>query len=91
MININTVFHSKLVRSIAVYTSFSVLQKCIPFLLYPLFARVFSEEDMGYYVLYQAIYVLAIPLFTLSTNTAVSVNFYKLERQNFNRYLTNVC
>ena len=86
----NILIHSKFTKDIAVYTLFAILQKCIPFLLYPLFARIFSEEEMGFYILYQAIYVLALPVFTLSSDVAITVNFYKLEWICFRGYLGTV-
>ncbi len=88
--NIKNIVQLKFFQHVMCYASFSVLQKCIPFLLYPLFARIFQEAEVGYYVLYQSIYFLSIPVLTLSTETSISVNFYRLSQEEFAKYLTNV-
>lgn len=80
----------KVIHNIAVYSFFSVIQKCIPFLLYPLFSRIFTQEEVGYYMLYQAIYFLAIPIFTMSAETSISINYFKLDKIEFAKYLTTV-
>ncbi|MEG2341017.1 MAG: oligosaccharide flippase family protein [Odoribacter sp.] len=84
------ILKQKIIHNIALYSFFSAIQKCIPFLLYPLFARIFTQEEVGYYMLYQAIYFLAIPIFTMSAETSISINYFKLDKIEFAKYLTTV-
>lgn len=81
---------SKLLNQIVVYSTFMTLQKAIPFLLIPLFSRIFTKEEMGFYTLYQALYNILIPVVTLSLDSALGVVFFKLDKERFAIYLTNI-
>lgn len=86
---LHRILRSKFARDISLYTFFSAIQKCIPFLLLIVLSRVFSKEEMGYFILYQAIYCLVLPVFTLNCETPISINYFKLTRKDFNIYFTN--
>ena len=81
---------STFTKNVVLYTFFSAVQKCIPFLLLILLAHFFSREEIGYLTLYQTIYLIALPIFTLNGETSTSINYYKLPRDEFKKYLTNV-
>jgi O-antigen/teichoic acid export membrane protein len=87
-----TILHllkQKLAKDFFTYTFFSSLQKAIPFLLLPFFSRYFSEMQLGYFLVYQAIVLVAMPIMTLCVDAAIGINFYHLDTQKFSKYLTN--
>jgi len=71
------------------YTFFSILQKVIPFLLLPFFSRYFSHEQIGYFLIYQTILTVAMPIMTICVDTGIGISFYHLDIHNFSKYLTN--
>ena len=89
---IETISHllkQKLAKDFFTYTFFSSLQKAIPFLLLPFFSRCFSEVQLGYFLVYQAIVLISMPVMTLCVDTSIGINFFHLDTQHFPKYLTN--
>lgn len=83
-------FKSKLLIHLFSYTGFQAINKLVPFFLLPLFTRVLSKEELGYYTLYQTLIVIVFPLLTLGMQNAVSVNYFRLNERRFRRYISNV-
>lgn len=82
--------------SLAAYTFWGALDKVIPFLLLPLFTRLFTKEDVGYYTLYQTLMILIPPLLTCDIDTSISINFFhydkgKLSKLVFSSILYVIC
>lgn len=88
--NFSLLFKSKVSGQIAIYTIFSAVQKAIPFLLLPIWTRCFSKSDLGEYIIFQSLSIIIFPLVTLSADSALSINYFKLGKYAFSRYLTNV-
>jgi len=83
-------FNSKLLNDSLVYTLFNFTEKAIPFLILPFLTRYLSKEEVGIYVLYQAIIQVLLPIITFGLDSAIFLNFYKVTRQEFKEYFTNV-
>lgn len=79
---------SKLVKDSAYYTIFNFAEKSIPFLILPIITRILSKDDVGYYVLYQAIIEILLPIMSLNIDSAVLLNFYKLDEKEFTKYFS---
>ena len=73
----------------AVYTSTSVIQKSIPFLLMPFLTRVFSTEEYGLV----AIFISTVSIYSLfigaSLNGFVRVIYHKTSIKKFRAYVGN--
>ncbi|GMQ27762.1 oligosaccharide flippase family protein [Algoriphagus confluentis] len=82
-------FQSKLFKETSFYTSINILDKVIPFFLMPIYTRIISKEEIGYFVLYQALVQLFFPILTLSLQNAVVLNFFNLKRKEFSEYFTS--
>ena len=52
-------------RDVGTYSFYSVIEKAIPFFILPIFTRLFSAEDTGYYILFIAIYLNINPTMLL--------------------------
>ena len=81
---------SKLAKETFNYTSINILNKVIPFVLLPILARILTKQEMGYYVLFQALYQIFIPILTLSLQQSVLINFYHLNNVEFKKYFSGV-
>ena len=90
IINVSKIIKSNFFIQLSSYTGFQAANKIIPFLILPLFSRIFTKEEMGFYTLYQSIIVILVPLLTLSLNNAISVNFFRLKKSQFSIYFSNV-
>ncbi|WP_127844988.1 lipopolysaccharide biosynthesis protein [Psychroflexus aestuariivivens] len=80
---------SKLFKESAAYTVINILVKVVPFLILPIITRILPKEEVGIYVLYQAVYLIFVPILTLNLQNAVMLNFFKLEKEKFKRYFSN--
>jgi O-antigen/teichoic acid export membrane protein len=80
---------SNLVKDSVSYTFLNVTEKAIPFLILPIITRVLSKEEVGLYIIYQAIIEILIPALTLNIGSSVLLNYYKVEKEEFKKYLSN--
>lgn len=77
---------SRLFKDSAVYTLLNFSEKAIPFLILPIITRVLSKEEVGIYILYQAIVQILMPLMTLNVDSSILLNFYKVDKDKFREY-----
>lgn len=84
---IKRIVHNDAVRNIQTYFLINVLQKSIPFLILPIFTRMLSNDDMGNYLLYQSIFQIVIPVLTLGVGSAITIEYYKLEKKVLSNYI----
>src|SRR5690606_39234661 len=68
---------------------FNVLDKLIPFLVLPIISRILSVEEMGYYILFQAVYNFILPIITLNSDSSIMLNHYHLEKDKFKVYFSS--
>lgn len=80
---------SELINNASLYTIVNVLDKLIPFLVLPILTRQLTQEAIGYYVLYQAILPVLMLILTLNADSSVLLSYYKLDKHDFNIYLSN--
>ena len=83
------VFKSSLIKQAGVYTLSNLLEKGIPFAILPILTRILTKEDVGFYTLYQAVLTLLIPLYTLSIDSSIILNYFKVDKEKFNIYFSN--
>lgn len=80
---------SSLFRQAGAYTLFNLIEKIIPFVILPIIARYLSKEALGYYIVYQAIIAFILPILSLNADSAVLVNYFKLDKKEFAKYFFN--
>lgn len=80
---------SRLVKESFAYTLINILDKTIPFILLPIITRILPKEEVGYYVLYQSIFEIFVPIVTLKLETSVILNFFRLRKKQFVDYFTS--
>lgn len=71
--------------SLAAYTFWGALDKVVPFLLLPLFTRLFTKDDVGYYTLYQTLMIVIPPLLTCDIDTSISINFFHYDKEKLSK------
>jgi O-antigen/teichoic acid export membrane protein len=87
--SIQSLFNSSLAKYAGIYTVSNILEKGIPFAILPILSRVLTKDDVGYYTLYQALLTLLIPLYTLSVDSSVILNYFKIDFEKFKVYFSN--
>lgn len=80
---------TNLVKDSGLYTLFNILEKAIPFLILPIITRVLSKEEVGIYILYQAIIEVLLPFMTLNIDSSILLNYYKVSDKKFKVYFSN--
>jgi len=85
----NRIKDSKLLKDTGTYTLFKIFDKLIPFFLLPIITRVLNPEEYGVFVLFQALAGVALPLMTLSIDSSILLNFFKVERAEFKNYFSS--
>lgn len=69
--------------------SFNILDKLIPFLILPIISRLLTVDEMGYYILFQAVYNFVLPLITLNSDSGIMLNHYHLDKERFKIYFAS--
>jgi O-antigen/teichoic acid export membrane protein len=66
-----------------------MINALIPVLILPIITRILSPEDYGVVVIYTAISGIALPLLTLSVDSSILLNFFKVEKKDFSSYFSS--
>jgi O-antigen/teichoic acid export membrane protein len=85
---INGLLKNQSFRDIGTYSFYSTIEKAIPFFILPIYTRLLSIEETGYYILFIAIYSIALPLSKLGLDGLAVVNYFKLGNKEFKEYLS---
>lgn len=80
---------SSVARQAGTYFAFKLLDKAVPFLLLPIVARALGPSEYGVFVLFQAIAGLVLPLMTLSVDSSILLNFFKVSERAFPVYFSS--
>jgi O-antigen/teichoic acid export membrane protein len=91
--HIELVFHrflnSSLIKKAGVYATFRIVDRVIPFLLLPFITRALAPEEYGIYIIFQALISFVLPFVTLNSDSAVLLNYFHLNSEQFKSYFTN--
>lgn len=80
-------FKNSIVKQIGYYFTINVLQKTIPFLILPICSRLFTKDEMGYYLLYQTLMQIILPIMTLGVDTSVILEFHRLKKERYATFI----
>jgi len=86
---INRFVESKLLTDAGTYAFFRAFDSLIPFLLLPIITRILSPDEFGVFVLFQAFLSALLPLMTLSIDSSILLNFFKVKQEEFNSYFSS--
>lgn len=78
-----------LLKSFSLYTTASFIEKGISFFLLPLFTFYLSTNDFGVLALLTSISSFVLPLVALGIQGAISVAYFKGDRENYPSYFTS--
>lgn len=79
-----------LFKNTFIYVITDSINKVIPFIMLSVLTRFLSPEDYGRVANYFVLSGILSIFVGLSTHGAVSVNFFKLERDNLRKYIANI-
>ncbi|MNI20427.1 Polysaccharide biosynthesis protein [compost metagenome] len=79
----------KLLKSFSLYTIASFIERGIAFFLLPVFTFYLVPKDFGILALLASISSFVLPLVTLGIQGAISVAYFKGEKENYSSYFTS--
>jgi len=82
--------NNKLFKDSFVYVFADVINKAIPFVLLPVLTYYLSPEDYGVLATFSSLIGVLAIFIGLSVQGAISVNFYKLKKEELAQYVGNV-
>ncbi len=80
---------SKLVKDSSIYFGFKIIDMLFPLFLLPIITRKLEPDEYGLYVLYTALTAVLLPLLTLSVDSSILLNYFKLKGQEFSNYFSS--
>ncbi len=84
------IIQSRFVKNAAIYTVSDILNKMVPFVLLPVLTRYLTPSDYGIISIFFVFTAILGVFMTLETNTAISVNYFKISRDELRIYIANV-
>ncbi len=84
------VISSKFFKDTSIYTISDILNKMVPFILLPVLTRYLTPEDYGIITMFFVFTSILGIVMTLETNTAISVNYFKISRERLKVYIFNI-
>ncbi len=84
------IIRSRFFKNTSIYTFSDVLNKMVPFILLPVLTRYLSPSDYGVIALFFVFTGILGVFMTLELNTAISVNFFKITRDELKVYIANI-
>jgi O-antigen/teichoic acid export membrane protein len=84
------IIQSKFVKNTSIYTISDILNKMVPFVLLPVLTRYLTPEDYGIIAMFFVFTAILGIVMTLETNTAISVNYFKISRKKLKVYIANI-
>jgi len=79
-----------LLRNSFVYIVAEFINRAFPFFLLPILTRFLSPEDYGILATFSVLVSILIVLVGVNTHGAISVNFFKLDREKIRVYIANI-
>jgi O-antigen/teichoic acid export membrane protein len=79
----------KLSSNILIYGGTNVIKSLVPFLMLPILTLYLSVEDYGVLSLVEVSILFLAPFISLNINSAINIEFYKLNKVDLKQYITN--
>jgi len=84
------IIQSRFFKNTTIYTVSDILNKMVPFVLLPVLTRYLTPSDYGIISIFFVFTGILGVFMTLETNTAISVNYFKISRNALKIYIANV-
>jgi len=84
------IIKSKFFKDTSIYTISDILNKMVPFILLPILTRYLTPEDYGIIAMFFVFTSVLGIVMTLETNTAITVNYFKISREELKVYIFNI-
>jgi len=83
-------FKKKMLKDFLIYGSTDAINKAIPFLLLPILTNYLSPSDYGILASFNSLFAIFIIFIGLSVNGAITIKYYKLNREELRKYIGNI-
>lgn len=80
---------SKLVKDSSIYFGFKIIDMLLPLFLLPIITRKLGPEEYGLFVLYTALSSVMLPLMTVSVDSSILLNYFKVKKEEFSSYFSS--
>ncbi|HUS51431.1 MAG TPA: oligosaccharide flippase family protein, partial [Candidatus Paceibacterota bacterium] len=90
LFNFSYIFNHKLFKNTFIYAGFNVINQAIPFFLLPIMTRYLTPTDYGIVATFNVLLAVIVVFVGLSMQGAISVNFFKLNKDELKEYIGNV-
>lgn len=90
IMKLKRIMQSRFVKNTSIYTVSDILNKMVPFILLPVLTRYLTPQDYGIIAMFFVFTSILGIVMTLETNTAISVNYFKISREKLKIYIANV-
>ncbi len=77
-------------RNSIIYLGSEIFNKSIPFLLLPVLTEYLSPEEFGIYSLYQVLISFLTPLISMSLDTNISRNFFRVDEDELAKIVNSI-
>ncbi|MDD5039764.1 MAG: oligosaccharide flippase family protein [Patescibacteria group bacterium] len=84
------IFKHKLFKHSLIYIATNIINAAIPFLILPILTRLLTPSDYGIVSMLQIAESVLIVLVGLNTHNAITVNYYKIDKEQLRIYIGNV-
>lgn len=79
-----------LLKNIFSYSTINMLNASVPFFLLPILTAYLSTDEYGYLSVYQLLIMMLLPFITINIASAVNVEYFKLEGDELEKYISSV-
>lgn len=80
----------KLSSNVIIYGGTNGIKSLVPFLMLPILTIHLSVEDFGILSLVEVCILFLVPLVSLNIASSINVEYFKLEKKELSKYITNV-
>ena len=84
------IIQSRFAKNTSIYTASDILNKMVPFVLLPVLTRYLTPQDYGIIAMFFILTSILGIVMTLETNTAISVNYFKISREELKIFIANI-
>jgi O-antigen/teichoic acid export membrane protein len=83
------VFYSPVLKNVWMYFFANFANSAIPFFLMPVLTHYLTPEDYGITATFNMLIATCAPFITLNVHIAISVKYFKLDKEEFAQYVSN--
>ncbi len=77
-------------KSLSIYTTTSILNSAIPFLLLPILTNYLTVEEYGLLAIIQIFIIFTMPFVSINIHSTLQLEYYHLDKDSFAKWVSSV-